>query len=123
MSDVARVLICGGREYADAQCVASKLHTALFRFESTNRRMIIIEGGAKGADTLARKWAETKGVPYATVPALWDYHGRKAGPLRNDAMLLLQPTHCIAFPGGTGTEDMIRRCESRDIPVWRINNE
>lgn len=81
---------------------------------------IVIQGGAAGADTLAREWALRNSVHCAEVPAMWSKFGRSAGPRRNDAMLLLRPTVLLAFPtpSSKGTRHMIRRArEADDIEV------
>lgn len=107
-----RLLVCGGRNFHDMDRLIIALKN--LPFEPT----IIIEGGAPGADTLAREWAKKHKVHYATVPALWESFGNKAGPLRNSAMLLLQPEYCLALPGNNGTRDMVAKCELAKIPVW-----
>ena len=103
-----RVLVCGGRGYSgDVSCLGGVYIS------------ILIHGDARGADTRAKDWAQSQGVHTAAVPALWSKFNRSAGYKRNSAMLLLDPEYCVAFPGGNGTESMIRLCESQGIPVWR----
>jgi aspartokinase-like uncharacterized kinase len=108
------ILVTGGREYADAQAVAKAL-------AAEAPVDMIIEGGAKGADRLGRAWAIRNGVHYATVPALWDTYEYAAGPIRNSAMLLLRPTKVVAFPGGKGTADMVRKAKKAGVPVTCID--
>jgi hypothetical protein len=108
-----KLLICGGRTFTDYIALCDAMKRLPFR------PSFIIEGGAKGADRLGRTWAISNGVHYATVPALWDTHGNKAGPMRNSMMLLLNPNYCLALPGGTGTADMVKKCEANGIPTWR----
>jgi len=108
------VLVCGGRDYFGDIDEAMNLLHSQFPIE------LVIHGDAKGADRRGGMWAKNKGIHYAAVPALWDILGRKeAGPKRNSAMLLLKPQYCVAFPGGSGTADMIQKCEAVGIPVWR----
>lgn len=104
------ILVCGGRHYNGP--VGEKL-------EQLNDTRLIIEGGASGADYLAKQWAKLRGIHYAEVPALWDYYRKGAGPVRNSAMLLLRPDLCVAFPGGSGTADMVQKCINENIPIWR----
>ena len=107
------LLICGGRDFTDA----AALHRAMILIPLPS---IIIEGGARGADHLAKEWAKAHGVHYAEVPALWDFYGkRKAGSLRNKAMSALKPDYCLALPGGTGTASMVNICSQLKITVWR----
>jgi hypothetical protein len=110
-----RLLVCGGRDYWDIDRVFAALNKA----HSQNRITAIIEGGAVGADHLARRWAESNGVELLTFQADWAAHGRAAGPLRNQRMLDEgRPDGVVAFPGGRGTADMVRRAEAAGIRVW-----
>jgi len=110
-----RVLVCGGREYDDWFVLDDRLK-ANVPLGST-----IIEGGAKGADFLARVWAKYSGMPYEEYPANWKKHGRAAGGIRNQQMLDEgKPDLVIAFPGGTGTADMVRRSKKTGVKVIEI---
>ncbi len=43
----------------------------------------IVTGDARGADSLAVRYAEEKGIPYRVFEADWSGEGKKAGMLRN----------------------------------------
>lgn len=59
-------------------------------------------------------------VAYLNYPADWEKHGRAAGPIRNEKMLIVgTPDMVLAFPGGRGTADMIRKAEAAGLPVRR----
>ena len=46
----------------------------------------------------------------------WKKYGKKAGPLRNQQMLEEgKPDLVVAFPGGNGTADMVRRAKKANI--------
>lgn len=109
-----KILVCGGRTYGDKMTLASYLEMYAPPFS------IIIQGGAQGADRLAKLWAKSHGVHCAEVEALWTRFGRAAGTRRNSAMLALKPDLCLAFPGGSGTENMIQQCEDLGIAVVRV---
>ena len=109
-------LVCGGRNYADEQYVRQRLDLFVADF---GKPAIIIEGGAPGVDSYAQSWAISHGIHVATVLPLWDKLGRAAGPKRNAAMLDLCPNLVIAFPGGKGTENMIRQAEDANVRVLR----
>lgn len=47
------------------------------------RPELIISGGAKGADTLAKNYAEVVNVPFLEFLADWDKYGKSAGYKRN----------------------------------------
>jgi predicted Rossmann-fold nucleotide-binding protein len=110
-----RLLVCGGRNYRDAARVATELRRYIAL--PTNGKSIVITGGATGADELAKLWCYGNGVCVAEVPALWVWYGNVAGPVRNAAMLLLEPNVVLAFPGGKGTADMVRQARDAGVNV------
>lgn len=108
-----RVLVCGGRDFQENYVLTRVLDT----FDIT----VLIEGGATGADQLARAWALSNRVPNETYKANWARYGKAAGPLRNQRMLDEgKPDTVIAFPGGKGTADMVRRARKAGVPVHQI---
>jgi len=81
----------------------------------------VISGCARGADTLGESWASANGIPVEKYPALWDVHGRGAGPIRNQLMLDDgKPDGVVAFPGGSGTADMVGRAKAADVWVFEV---
>jgi len=109
-----RVLVCGGREYDDWQHLAETLYPLL------TAHGVLIQGGAKGADFLARVFAKWRGVPVKEYRANWERHGKAAGGIRNQLMLDdAKPDLVVAFPGGRGTADMVRRAERAGVPVQK----
>jgi len=88
-------------------------------------RFVLINGGARGADALAKEWGERKpGVIVDTYYADWKKHGKAAGPIRNAQMLKEgQPNAVVAFPGGKGTTHMIQIAEKAGVPVLRVTEK
>lgn len=110
-----RVLVCGGRNFADRKWLSSVL-TAVRQKHGIDA---IIHGGARGADALAADYAGAWGLPVQAFPADWDKHGRAAGPIRNRQMLTEgKPDVVIAFPGGKGTADMTDAALDAGVTVW-----
>lgn len=106
--------MCGGRDYSDA-CV---LDSYLDRLHAAHRLSRLIHGGARGADSLAGRWAESRHVPVEVYLAEWARHGRAAGPIRNERMLREgKPDLVVAFPGGAGTAHMVRLARKSLVPV------
>ena len=95
-------IVCGGRDYNDYEFVRITLDE-INEFVGLTR---IIEGGARGADSLARRWALEANVELVTVYAEWDRYGKSAGYKRNVKMADLNPDLIIAYPGGRGTQMM-----------------
>jgi hypothetical protein len=109
-----RVLICGGRDFRDG----AMLSDALVPYRG--KAKVVIHGDATGADRLADKWGKIWGALVLPFPADWTTHGRAAGPIRNQQMIDEgKPDIVIAFPGGRGTADMVRRAEKAGIEVIR----
>ncbi len=109
-----KVLVCGGRDFRNAGLVAATL-------ESLGPISRIIHGGAPGADMLAGEWAIANGIPFEAFPADWDRYGAAAGPRRNAEMLANgKPDMVVAFPGGPGTADMVRKAKAKGVPVKEV---
>jgi len=110
-----RILVCGGRNYNDMEMVERVL--------GAHDISVLIHGGASGADRLASLFAFHREIEQIEFKALWAKHGRAAGPIRNQQMLDVgRPTKVIAFPGGRGTADMIRRAKESGVPVYEVNH-
>lgn len=108
------VLVCGGRDYANDELVFRVLDS----YQRAFKGMLVVQGGAAGADRAARDWAAAKGTVYVTFHAPWKGLGKAAGPARNVAMLAyIRPDVVAAFPGGKGTADMVKRAEAAGIRV------
>jgi hypothetical protein len=112
-----KVLVCGGRQYDDAATLGSRLE----EIHRERRITVIIESGAAGADSLARRFGERRGIPVRTFPADWGTHGRAAGPIRNRQMLEEgKPDLVVAFPGGRGTANMVKQARAAGVEVLEV---
>ena len=88
--------------------------------DSSHTEMVVIEGGARGADRLARQVALDFGWKVVTFEAMWDTYGRAAGYIRNSQMLEEgKPEFVLAFWDGQsrGTKDMIEQSKAFGVPV------
>lgn len=111
------MLVTGGRDYNDRSAVFATLD----QLDAEHCIELVIHGAAKGADTEAARWCSLRKVPSWPCPADWS-QGKAAGVLRNQWMLTeTSPTHCVAFPGGTGTADMVRRARAANVPVIEVS--
>jgi hypothetical protein len=113
-----RVLVCGGRDYEDSV----RVNEVLDEFHSNTPITLLIEGGARGADSLADRWAVHNYIPSMTFNAEWDKYGKAAGMIRNQKMLDVgKPDVVIAFPGGRGTSNMVNIAEKAKVRVIKIS--
>lgn len=111
------VLVCGGRDYSDHSCVYETLDSIHREAPITK----LVTGGARGADTLAQDWATLRNVTNTIYMADWARYPRAGGIIRNQQMLAQEhPTLVVAFPGGRGTADMVRRSRSAGVTVWQV---
>ncbi len=109
-----RVLVCGGRDFADWRAV----ERALDRLHAERGPITaVIHGNAAGADSQGRVWAKLNRVKEIACPAEWSKFGKSAGPRRNQNMLGHGPAVVVAFPGGRGTADMVKRARMAGVEV------
>lgn len=111
-----KVLVCGSRHFNDYE-LAKRILTEL-------QPSKIIHGGARGADSLGGRYAEENNIAGHEFPALWELHGKRAGPIRNYQMLREgAPDLVLAFlaPNSRGTKHMIEISEKAGIPVTVVN--
>ena len=99
-----KVAIIGSRDFSDYRLLKQKCNLILSGSES----FTILSGGARGTDRLAERYAREKDIPILIYKPDWIEHGRKAGMIRNNQILLFC-THVIAFWDGKspGTKHMI----------------
>lgn len=112
MIEASTLLVCGGTKYENYDLIRHRL------LEITPD--IVIHGVAPGADTLAQIAAIELEIDYIPYPADWTGHGRSAGMQRSSEMLRdSEPDAVLAFPGGSGTADTVRKAVKAHIPVYR----
>lgn len=121
-----RVLVCGGRDYDDDARVWSELRGLTVNEDGhPEPGTVVIHGGCPtGADAWASAWAiwnDWAPVYEQVFPADWDKNGRAAGPIRNSQMLAEgKPDVVLAFPGGRGTADMVRKAKAAGVRVIEV---
>ncbi len=103
-----RVLVCGGRNYQNKDALHVQDETPLDILE-----LMVIDL----TDTLT----VNSYVQLEAYPAEWNLHGRTAGPVRNRRMIEEgKPDLVLAFPGGQGTADLVRRARAAGIEVREV---
>jgi hypothetical protein len=135
-----KVIICGDREVCDLALVDKAVKKSKYKIT------LVINGDAKGADTLGKEWAEARNIPVENFPADWknidvegavvkerfnkwtkknEKYNANAGFQRNstmvdeaDAVIALQPN------GPTnGTQDTIKKAKAKGIPIFVLEKE
>jgi hypothetical protein len=115
-----KVLVCGGRNFLNMQMVNDVLGAYHLECPIT----LLVEGGARGADRLARNWAAINNVQWVTYKADWDTFGKSAGVIRNIQMLETErPDIVFAFPGGKGTQHMVSIAKKKGVQVIECSSD
>ena len=115
------ILIAGSRDFENRNIFAG----VLLQFMVENdplEEYVIVEGGARGVDTMAREFAEVNGLQVKEFKPNWEKYGRAAGPKRNDEMTKFVAENngkALYFWDGEskGTKQCIISARKRGIPV------
>ena len=110
------VLVTGGRGWSDRE----KIREVLTEFDPLTT--LIVEGGCRGADDLAKQEAEKLGFKVLTVHADWYKYGKAAGVVRNKLMYeTTHPNVVLAFhsdlKNSKGTKHMVEMAKKGGTPV------
>lgn len=111
--------VIGSRTFTDYDKFKIELTNFLENFP--HRVGILVSGGAKGADSLARRYSEENNLPFIEIPADWNKYGMSAGMIRNQEVIL-KAHYVLAFWDGTstGTLDAISRAKMFNKPCTTI---
>ena len=80
------LLVAGSRTYTDYDEMCHVLDFLLQKQVAQNNHIVIVSGGAKGADSLAERYADERGYKKHIMPADWNTYGKSAGYRRNEQM-------------------------------------
>lgn len=109
-----KLAIVGGRTFNNYDLMCQALEEYC---EDMGMPILVVSGGAKGADTLGERWAKENGIKTLILKPDWST-GSKAGLNRNTDIVNAS-THVIAFvmPESRGTWDTIRKARKSDKNV------
>lgn len=113
-----RVAIVGGRDFTDYHRLSCVMDKLLATKVAEGYRIIINNGGARGADYLGGQYATSRSYDMDMFPAMWDTYGKKAGILRNEEMSDSSDA-VVAFWDGQsrGTKHMIEYTKKACKPI------
>lgn len=101
MAEPFRLLVTGSRDWSDYDVVRAEIGQVVTeRLAETGdpfTRIIVVHGGAKGADLLAAKAAREFRLGQEPHPADWQKFGRRGGYVRNELMVSLGADLCLVF--------------------------
>ncbi len=109
-----KVIIAGTRT-AEYHHIGKALFDCPFKHEITE----VVCGGAKGADTHGRSWADKFEIPVKSFPAAWVLYGKSAGPIRNDEMARYADALILVWNGRSpGSANMLRTAKFRNLKIY-----
>lgn len=119
-------LIGGSREFEDKKVFGEVMADNLLA-PSLTYELVIVSGGCRGVDTMAREYALSKGLQLKEFKPDWKKYGRAAGPKRNDEMTAYMAEHGRGWSEGhalffwdgesRGTKQCIESARKAGIPV------
>ena len=118
-----KIAVVGGRNFSDVNLANRILTYAKEHYEN----IMVISGGAKGADAIGEQWAKDHNIPVKIFPAEWGKYGKSAGFKRNQ-LIVDECDLVIAFWDGKskGTADTINKAKALGKAVyvfWEDQNE
>jgi hypothetical protein len=102
---MTKYLFTGSRDWTDEAAVR-----LWFDHLAIGPDDLVVDGGARGLDSIAFKLAKEYGAQTRRFFADWKNHGYAAGPRRNRLMYdTIQPDYVLGFPlpQSKGTRDML----------------
>jgi len=116
-----KVVIAGSRGFSNYKLLKESCNNFLKEKRKTHN-IIVVSGGAKGADSLGEKYASDESFDLEIYPAEWKKFGKAAGFRRNEKMAEIADA-LIAFWNGKshGTKHMIDICEEKGIDTRIVN--
>lgn len=117
MENQYRIIIAGGRDFKDYTLLESECDKFVTDIIG-DKKVIIVSGGARGADSLGERYAREHGLQIKRFPADWNQFGRSAG-IRRNVDMAQNADALIAFWNGYshGTKHMIKTAIQRKINV------
>ena len=116
LPDGTLVAVTGSKPVEDANRIFGALDNVRTKYPD----MVLVHGGGPGAEKIASRWAESRGVHQVVCKPDWNAHGKAAPFRRNDQLLRLLPKGLVSFPGSGISENLVDKATQLGIPVQRI---
>lgn len=116
-----KILVSGDRDYTNREIIRA----LLAGIKCLHEDVTLIEGEARGADTIAREAGEEFTIDIEPYPAEWDKYGKAGGPIRNRQMLKEGEPDVVFcfhddFENSKGTKDMATIAVDAGVPTYLI---
>ena len=122
MGEYNYILIAGSRDFENLDIFTCVFNNLVMEKLDMGKNIVIVEGGARGVDTMAREFAKGNGLLFKEFKPEWNKYGRAAGPKRNDEMTEFVAEHngrALYFWDGEskGTKQCIMSARKRGLPI------
>ena len=117
------MLVAGSRGYNNYTEMCQVLDFLLKNQVAQGKHIVIVSGGARGADALAEQYADERGYEKHIMPADWEKYQKRAGYIRNEQMHLFISTKdkrgCICFwdENSKGTQHNFQLAKEYNTPL------
>lgn len=105
---------CGSDPWDDVDAILNILDRAKTRHPDM---VLAYTGQRKGSDVVAASWADKNGVHLVKYAPDFQRDGNRAGFVRNDKMIALNPVAMIVCEGSGIQANMAQKCRQKGIPV------
>lgn len=111
-----KVAIVGSRRFSDYETFCKVLDPILPKIA------LVVSGGARGADSMAERYAKEHGIVLLVYPADWKKYGKRAG-FRRNVVIANVADKMVAFVDkeSRGTRHAIKKMQQLKKPVVVID--
>jgi hypothetical protein len=114
-----KIAFTGGVEFNDHRAIWDRLD----KVHAKHADMVLLHGGSpRGAERIAARWADHRGVPQIVFKPDWIRYGKAAPFKRNDQILDVLPIGVIVFPGSGISANLADKAKKLGIPVCKFGN-
>jgi len=112
-----KLAVVGSRSFDDYELVKKFLDA----YKAQTPELILVSGGASGADSLAERYAEENNLQIIVFKPDWKKYGKTAGFLRNTT-IIEEADEVIAFWDGEshGTLDSMKKTKKLNKPLLEV---
>ena len=115
-----KIAFTGGLDFNDHRLIWDKLD----QVRAKHPDMVLLHGGSpKGAERIASRWADHRGITQIAFKPDWVKHSKAAPFKRNDAMLEALPIGVLVTPGSGIQANLADKARRLGIPVWKIGKD
>lgn len=86
-NDIFYLGIVGSRTFSDYNLFKQKISEIVQKLLNKCNKVVFVSGGAKGADTFARKYAKENNIEIIEFIPDWEKFGKSAGFKRNETII------------------------------------